>query len=79
MMTAVAAELEPEDLQILGMLMNRTPPVEIAQVLGVTTEWLEMRRWATLQRVTVRSSRRHTPPLGRRAGCAEPYLGTERS
>jgi two-component system response regulator DevR len=78
--SAIAAKLEPEDLPILGMVMNRIPPAEIAQVLGVTTEWLEMRRWAILQRVAGRGGRRRQAAAWNtvRLPGAE-LIGTERS
>jgi DNA-binding NarL/FixJ family response regulator len=58
MMRAIASELEPEDLPILAMLVSRTPPAEIAGALNITTQWLETRRWAILQRVAERPGRR---------------------
>lgn len=50
-LSAVASRLEVEDLPILGMLVNRIAPAEVAEVLGISSEWLEMRRWAILQRI----------------------------
>jgi DNA-binding NarL/FixJ family response regulator len=50
-MTAIAAHVDAEDLPILGMLMNGVPPVEVAEVLGLTEEWLDIRRWAILERI----------------------------
>jgi DNA-binding NarL/FixJ family response regulator len=50
-MAAIAARLDPEDLPILGMLTNGVPPVEVAEVLGITEEWLYARRWAILRRI----------------------------
>jgi DNA-binding NarL/FixJ family response regulator len=50
-LSAVASRLEVEDLPILGMLINRIAPAEVAEVLGISSEWLEMRRWAILQRI----------------------------
>lgn len=51
-MTTIAAGVDPDDLPILGMLMNGVAPGEVAEVLGITEEWLDMRRWAILQRIT---------------------------
>lgn len=50
-MSAIAAQLEPEDLSILGMLMNGVLLGEVADVLGMTDQWLAIRRWAILKRV----------------------------
>jgi DNA-binding NarL/FixJ family response regulator len=50
-MTAIAAQLQPEDLSILGMLTNGVRPGEVAEALGMTDEWLAIRRWAILKRV----------------------------
>jgi two-component system, NarL family, response regulator DevR len=61
MMSAIASELEHEDLPILAMLMNSVPPAELADALNITTDWLEMRRWAILQRVAERPGRRAHP------------------
>jgi DNA-binding NarL/FixJ family response regulator len=47
----VAARLDPDDLPILAMLLDGTPPDEIASVLGMTPEWLAARRWAMLERL----------------------------
>ena len=57
-MSAIASELEHEDLPILAMLMNGVPPAELADALNITTDWLEMRRWAILHRVAERPGRR---------------------
>lgn len=47
----MAARLDPEDAPILGMLVHGTPPMEIAEVLGIGEEWLDARRWAMLQQL----------------------------
>jgi DNA-binding NarL/FixJ family response regulator len=60
MMSALASELEVEDLPILGMLINRIAPAELAEVLGISAEWLELRRWAILQRVAGPRRRPHS-------------------
>jgi DNA-binding NarL/FixJ family response regulator len=48
-LSRMAARLEPRDIPILGMLLHRTPETEIAQVLAITDEQLEARRWAMLE------------------------------
>jgi DNA-binding NarL/FixJ family response regulator len=58
-MCALASELEVEDLPILGMLINRIAPAELAEVLGISAEWLEIRRWAILQTVAGPRRRPH--------------------
>lgn len=50
-MTTIAARVDADDLPILGMLMNGVAPGEVAEVLGITAEWLDMRRWAILERI----------------------------
>jgi DNA-binding NarL/FixJ family response regulator len=50
-MTAGAARLEPEDLPILGLVMDRTPRTEIAEVLGLDDRALERRLEAMLSRL----------------------------
>jgi DNA-binding NarL/FixJ family response regulator len=53
-----AAELlDPADVPILGMLVHRTPPADIARVLGMSEQRLEGRRWAMLRRLTGRDRR----------------------
>ena len=47
----VAAKLDPSDLPILSMLVAGTDPDDIAEVLGMTPEWLAARRWAMLERL----------------------------
>jgi DNA-binding NarL/FixJ family response regulator len=59
-LAAASRDLDLEDRPILGMLVNGTPPAEIAEVLGVDDEWLDIRRWAMLQRLKA-------PPRVRRA------------
>jgi DNA-binding NarL/FixJ family response regulator len=53
-----AARLDAEDLPILGMLRHRTPPAEIAETLGIDEAWLAARRWAMLERLSGRPTRR---------------------
>lgn len=69
-MHSVASRLETEDLPILGMLANRTPPAQIAATLRMDEAWLTTRRWAMLNRLTSGSARRTSPrhrPRGDRA------------
>jgi DNA-binding NarL/FixJ family response regulator len=54
MMRAIAAQLPPEDLPILGMLMDGMPPVEVADALDMSDEWLTIRRWAIVRRIISR-------------------------
>jgi DNA-binding NarL/FixJ family response regulator len=67
-MNSVAFRLDAEDLPILGMLANRTPPSQIAATLRMDEAWLDTRRWAMLSRLTGGSARRTSPrrhPPGR--------------
>jgi DNA-binding NarL/FixJ family response regulator len=50
-LSAIAARLDPADTPILGMLVHRTPPKEIAEVLAIGEDWLDARRWAILQQL----------------------------
>jgi DNA-binding NarL/FixJ family response regulator len=69
-LTAAAARIDPGDVPILGMLVHDTPAGEIADVLGISEDWLDARRWAILRRLTepagsARSSkRRHSSTTG---------------
>jgi DNA-binding NarL/FixJ family response regulator len=60
----VAECLEPDDLPILAMLVAGTDPDEIADVLGVSRDWLEARRWAMVERLR-RVSGRRAPMMAR--------------
>jgi DNA-binding NarL/FixJ family response regulator len=60
----VAARLDPEDLPILAMLLDGTPPEEIARVMGMRPKWLAARRWAMLERLRRLPTRRN-PSAGR--------------
>jgi len=51
------AQLESEDLSILGMLVHGIPPAEIAATLAMDEEWLVARRWAMLGRLSGRPTR----------------------
>lgn len=62
LMAATAARLETADLPILGMLVDRTPPPEIARVLQLDGGELEGRLTEMLARLTVRPG----PVSGRR-------------
>ena len=53
LMAATAARLDPVDLPILGMLMDRTPAAEIARVLRIDEPELESRLANMLQRLKV--------------------------
>jgi DNA-binding NarL/FixJ family response regulator len=48
-LSRMAARLEPQDAPILGMLLHSTPATEIAEVLALTDEQLDARRWAMLE------------------------------
>jgi len=56
LMQATAARLDPEDLPILGMTLEGTPPAEIADVLRVTEQDIEARLTAMLSRLRVPTS-----------------------
>jgi CheY-like chemotaxis protein len=58
-MTAGAARLDTRDLPILGMLMERTPPAEIAKVLRLDERELDSRVEAMLTRLRIRTD--HDP------------------
>lgn len=60
-MRNVASRLDTEDLPILGMLANRTPPAQIAATLRMDEAWLTTRRWAMLNRLTGGTARRTSP------------------
>jgi DNA-binding NarL/FixJ family response regulator len=57
---STAQRLDPADVPILGMLVHRTPPAEIARVLDMTEGRLDARRWAMLRRLTGRERRAST-------------------
>jgi DNA-binding NarL/FixJ family response regulator len=59
---STAELLDPADVPILGMLVHRTPPAEIARVLGISEQRLDGRRWAMLRRITGREGRRPARP-----------------
>lgn len=60
-LNAAGAQLEPEDLPVLGMLTAGIDPDEIARTLGIDERWLTARRWAMLERL--RNSRNAARPL----------------
>lgn len=60
-MHSVISRLDAEDLPIVGMLANRTPPAQIAATLRTDEAWLDRRRWAMLKRLTGGSARRTSP------------------
>lgn len=51
-LNAAATRLDPADVPILSMLVHGTPAAEIAEVLRVSDEWVDARRWAVLERLT---------------------------
>ncbi len=55
---AAGSRLDPEDLPILGMLLHKTPPAEIARTLGSEESWLTTRRWAMLELLSGSPGRR---------------------
>ena len=55
---AAGAQLDPEDLPVLGMLTAGVEPAEIAGTLGVDEDWLCARRWAMVERLRARPPRR---------------------
>jgi DNA-binding NarL/FixJ family response regulator len=48
-LSRIATRLDPSDTPILAMLVHGTPPSEIAEVLAISEDWLDARRWAILQ------------------------------
>jgi len=74
-MRAVAAHVDRGDLPILGMLVNRVAPADIAAILDISTGALEARRSAILQQLAASPHRlsadhRHPRPLTERGGSA---------
>lgn len=55
------SRLEPDDVPIFGMLTNGVSLPEIAEVLGLSSDWLTARRWAILRRL-----QGHSPDHARR-------------
>jgi DNA-binding NarL/FixJ family response regulator len=54
---AAGAQLDSDDLPVLGMLTAGIEPTEIARTLGISSDWLTARRWAMLEGL------RHSAPL----------------
>ena len=52
------AQLDPDDLAILGMLAHGVAPSEIAATLTMDERWLVARRWAMLERLAGKQARR---------------------
>ena len=52
---AVAAQVDPQDLPILGMLVSRVSPGDITSTLGISSGSLEARRTAFLRRLALGS------------------------
>jgi DNA-binding NarL/FixJ family response regulator len=69
-LAAASYELEIDDRPILGMLINGTPPEEIARVLAISEQWLDARRWAMLRSLK-------EPPRVRRSEAADVRRVTE--
>jgi DNA-binding NarL/FixJ family response regulator len=67
---AMAGRLDAGDVPILAMLVHGTPADEIADVLGITHDWLDARRWSILKRLTAspRLTRLRRPPPPQRTG-----------
>jgi DNA-binding NarL/FixJ family response regulator len=61
------SRLEPADVPIFGMLTNGVSLPEIAEVLGLSADWLTARRWAILRRL-----QDHSPDYGRRGRSIRP-------
>jgi hypothetical protein len=61
---AVDGDALDRPVRILGMLMNGVRPVEVAEALDMTDQWLAIRRWAILKRVV--GSRRPSQPRAAR-------------
>ena len=55
---AAGAQLDPDDLPVLGMLTAGVEASEIAGTLGIREDWLTARRWAMLTRLRASSPRR---------------------
>ena len=53
LLQAAGERVEPEDLPIIGMVLDDTPPTEIAQVLGITLGELDARLDAMVGRLRV--------------------------
>ena len=51
--------VDPEDLPILGMVLDDTPPTDIAQVLGITLGELDARLDAMVGRLGVEVAAPH--------------------
>jgi DNA-binding NarL/FixJ family response regulator len=66
---STAERLDPADVPILGMLIHRTPPAEIARVLDMTERRLDARRWAMLRRLTGGERRTRTRQRGLAHAC----------
>jgi DNA-binding NarL/FixJ family response regulator len=65
-----AAQLDPDDLTVLGMLVHDVLPAEIAVALAIDDRRLLTRRWAMLERLVGKPRRRSSEP--RRGRTARP-------
>ena len=70
---AAGAQLDPDDLPVLGMLTAGVEASEIARTLGIREDWLTARRWAMLKRL------RPSPPRRPAATPAHPPNPAARS
>ena len=62
---AAGANVDADDLPVLGMLTAGMEPSEIARTLGIREDWLTARRWAMLKRLRTTPTappRRHAGP-----------------
>lgn len=50
-LSRLAARLDPRDAPILGMLLHGTRPAKIAEVLGISNNWFDRRRWHILDQL----------------------------
>lgn len=48
---AAAAGVAREDLPMVRMLVEETPPDQVARSLGISRGWLDLRRWAVVRRL----------------------------
>ena len=67
---SAGAQLDPDDLPVLGMLTAGVEPSEIAQTLGIQEDWLTARRWAMLTRLRGSPPRRPAATPGHRGSPA---------
>jgi DNA-binding NarL/FixJ family response regulator len=68
---AAGAQLDPDDLPVLGMLTAGVEASEIARTLGIREDWLTARRWAMLKRLRASPPRRPAATPGHPGNPAE--------